>query len=88
MRKKNMPLARRSVLATGARIALGGGLAAIAAACSRAGAAPKAHFEVEMTEAQWRAKLSPQAFAVLREEGTEVPFTSPLLNEHRAGTFA
>jgi peptide-methionine (R)-S-oxide reductase len=85
-----MPLARRSVLATGARIALGGGLAAIAAACSRAGAASpaKARFEVEMTEAQWRAKLSPQQFAVLREEGTEPPFTSPLNSEHRAGTFA
>ena len=70
---------------------LGGGLAAIAAACSRAGAASapgRQHFEVELTEAQWRAKLSPQQFAVLREEGTEAPFTSPLNDEHRAGTFA
>ena len=82
--------ARRTVLAAGARLALGGGLAALAAACTRAGAAatPKAHFEVEMTEAQWRAKLSAQQFSVLREEGTEVPFTSPLNNEHRDGTFA
>jgi len=82
--------ARRTVLAAGARLALGGGLAALAAACSRAGAAatPKTHFEVEMTEAQWRAKLSAQQFSVLREEGTEPPFTSPLNNEHREGTFS
>jgi peptide-methionine (R)-S-oxide reductase len=90
MRKKTMPSARRSLLAAGARLAFGGGLAAVAAACSRAGAAPaaKARFEVEMTEAQWRAKLTPQQFAVLREESTERPFTSPLNDEHRAGTFA
>nr|WP_295658933.1 peptide-methionine (R)-S-oxide reductase MsrB [Polymorphobacter sp.] len=45
-------------------------------------------FEVSLTPAQWHAKLSPAAFNVLREEGTEAPFTSPLNDEHRAGTFA
>ncbi|QYE34100.1 peptide-methionine (R)-S-oxide reductase MsrB [Polymorphobacter sp. PAMC 29334] len=45
-------------------------------------------FEVNLTPAQWKAKLSPAAFAVLREEGTETPFTSPLNDEHRVGTFA
>ena len=47
----------------------------------------KEHFEVEMTDDQWKAKLSPQAYAVLRHEGTETPFTSPLNDEHRKGTF-
>ena len=31
--------------------------------------------------------LTPEQFEVLREEGTERPFTSPLLKEHRQGTF-
>jgi len=45
------------------------------------------HYEVTLTDAQWRAKLSPAAYDVLRHAGTERPFTSPLLNEHRKGVF-
>ena len=85
-----MPIARRTALLSGARLLLGGSIAMLASACSRAGAATaaaKEHFEVEMTDEQWRAKLSPPAYAVLRHEGTETPFTSPLNNEHRKGTF-
>jgi peptide-methionine (R)-S-oxide reductase len=86
-----MSIARRTALLSGARLLLGGSIAALASACSRAGAATAAstqRFEVEMTDAQWRAKLSPQAYAVLRHEGTETPFTSPLNDEHRKGTFS
>ena len=46
-----------------------------------------AAFEVEKSEAEWRAQLSPAAFRVLREHGTERAFTSPLDREKRAGTF-
>ena len=45
-------------------------------------------FAVTHTEAEWRKLLTPAQFNVLREEGTERPFTSPLLNEHRKGVFA
>ncbi len=39
------------------------------------------------TETEWRQRLTPDQYAILREAGTETPFTSPLLNEHRKGTF-
>lgn len=45
-------------------------------------------FPVSMSEEEWRARLSPDAFAVLRQEATEAPYTSPLNDEKRAGTFA
>lgn len=44
-------------------------------------------FEITKTEAEWKALLSPEQFAVLREENTEPPNSSPLLDEHRKGTF-
>jgi peptide-methionine (R)-S-oxide reductase len=46
------------------------------------------HFKVTMTDAEWRAKLSPGQYAVLRKSATERPFTSPLNDEHHEGTFA
>lgn len=45
-------------------------------------------FEVQQSEAGWRRRLGPQRFHILREAGTERPFTSPLLKEHRKGIFA
>jgi peptide-methionine (R)-S-oxide reductase len=45
-------------------------------------------FEVTKTEEEWRKLLSAEAFAVLRQESTERPWTSKLLDEHRKGTFA
>ncbi len=45
-------------------------------------------FEITLTEAEWRARLSPAAYAVLREEDTEASGSSPLNFEKRSGTFA
>jgi peptide-methionine (R)-S-oxide reductase len=40
-----------------------------------------------LSEAEWKARLSPAAFAVLREHDTERAFTSPLDKETRAGVY-
>ena len=40
-----------------------------------------------LSKDEWRAKLSRESFNVLREEGTERPFSSPLNNEKRKGVF-
>lgn len=45
-------------------------------------------FPVQKTDAEWRAELSPEAFRVLRQHGTERAGTSPLNAEKRPGTFA
>lgn len=42
---------------------------------------------LELSEAEWRARLDDAEFYVLREKGTERPFTHPLNGEHRSGTF-
>lgn len=42
----------------------------------------------QLDEKEWKSRLSPEAYAVLRKEGTERPFTSPLNDEKRAGIFA
>ena len=45
-------------------------------------------FEIEKTDAEWRAQLTPQQYEILRNQGTERPGSSPLLKEHRKGVFA
>ncbi|SNS80810.1 peptide-methionine (R)-S-oxide reductase [Sphingomonas laterariae] len=44
-------------------------------------------FDYVLSDAAWRKKLGPQAYAVLRQEATEAPGSSALLKEKRAGTF-
>ena len=41
----------------------------------------------QLSEAAWKQRLSPAAYAVLRQQGTERPFSSPLEGEKRKGTF-
>lgn len=53
----------------------------------RTSQAEEGTFEVTKTPEEWKALLSPTAFAVLREHDTERAFTSPLLEEKRKGTF-
>ena len=71
-----MKFSRRAVLAVPAAVALAGRAAA------------QRRYPVTLSDAQWRAKLPPDAYRVLRQAATETPFTSPLNKEHRKGVFA
>jgi peptide-methionine (R)-S-oxide reductase len=77
--------ARRTLLLGAAA----GGL--VAASSSALAGGGDAHFVNSpfrrLTPDEWKKRLSPASFGVLREEDTEYPGTSPLLNEHRRGTF-
>jgi peptide-methionine (R)-S-oxide reductase len=44
-------------------------------------------FPVRHTDAEWKALLTPAQYYILRQQGTERPFSSALLKEHRKGTF-
>jgi peptide-methionine (R)-S-oxide reductase len=41
----------------------------------------------KLTDAEWKKRLPAESYDVLRHDGTERAFTSPLLKEHRKGTF-
>ena len=74
-------LTRRSALS---------GLAAIASASLLQATAARAGGDdhVAYSDAEWRARLTPEQYEILRKEGTERPFSSPLLHEERKGVFA
>jgi peptide-methionine (R)-S-oxide reductase len=51
-------------------------------------ATAKARYAVTYSDAEWKKRLSPAAYRVLRQEDTETPYTSPLNKEKRRGTFS
>lgn len=44
--------------------------------------------KIPVSEQEWKAKLTPEQYKVMREKGTESPFTGELLKEKRAGNYA
>jgi peptide-methionine (R)-S-oxide reductase len=79
-----MKLSKRTFLG-GAGAAAMAGLAALM--FGRGSEASAETFEVNLTPDQWRRRLTPQQYRVLREQGTERAGTSPLDREHRRGAF-
>jgi peptide-methionine (R)-S-oxide reductase len=82
---------RSSIMTNHARrtVAAAGGAVLVAALLGRRGgvAAPGAVFRVRHTDAEWQRLLSPTAFDVLRRQGTEPPWSSPLLHVSGPGRF-
>ena len=72
-------LTRRSFISTASIAALG--------TATLSGAARAASFEITKSKAEWKAILTAEQYRVLRREGTERAFSSPLNDEKRAGTF-
>lgn len=64
------------------------GAAGILAMFPLAGRAGEQGYSYKMTDDEWKKKLTPEQYRVLRQEGTERAFTSPLNSEHREGVFA
>jgi peptide-methionine (R)-S-oxide reductase len=79
-----MRMNRRALLG-GAAAGLVGGLGFFGGA--RDAAAKEGNFPFKLTDAQWRKRLTPQQYAVLRQEDTERAGTSPLNREKRRGTY-
>jgi peptide-methionine (R)-S-oxide reductase len=78
---------RRSFLTQCARVAVVAGLV-LWPRFGRADDQPGEKLEVIKTDAEWKQVLLPEAYTVMRRRGTEAPFSSPLNDEHRKGTFS
>src|SRR5688572_12218509 len=76
---------RRVVLGAGGAGLIGGVAFFSSIGTSRAA---EGKFEIMLSDAEWRKRLTPKQYAVLRQEDTEKPGSSPLLNEKRKGVFA
>lgn len=86
-----MKLDRRSVLLGGTAVAVLGALGLVSrpmgVSVAAEEATAKGPFPFTLADAEWKKKLTPLTYQVLRHEYTERPGTSELLYEHRAGTF-
>lgn len=76
-------LTRRRLLAL-----TGTAAAAVTFGCTSGESEAAQRFEFTLTDAEWRKRLNPAQYRVLRQAGTERAFTSPLDKEKRAGIFA
>jgi peptide-methionine (R)-S-oxide reductase len=64
-----------------------GGLAGIAFAAPALARAAATGYPVHHTDAEWQKLLGPDRYVILRQNGTEPAWSSPLITEHRAGVY-
>jgi peptide-methionine (R)-S-oxide reductase len=50
-------------------------------------ASSKTIYPMQLTDAQWKAKLTPAQYGILREKGTEMPFTGKYSHFYEKGTY-
>ena len=80
----NLKMTKRTFLGNAGAVVVGGIAALIAGRESEASAET---FEVNLTADQWRQRLTPDQYYVLRRQGTERAGSSPLNREHRRGNY-
>jgi peptide-methionine (R)-S-oxide reductase len=80
-------LTRRNMLLGAAFGVLAAAGSVLAFTAAGAPTGPAKTFEVNHSDDEWRHLLTPQQYAVLRTASTEAPYSSPLNDEHRSGTF-
>jgi peptide-methionine (R)-S-oxide reductase len=80
---------RRQLIATAAAgLGLGSLIRAVAGQGDTMATETTGDFEVTRTDAEWKRTLTPGQYYVLRKHDTEFAGSSPLLFEHRKGTFS
>jgi peptide-methionine (R)-S-oxide reductase len=82
-RAPDAPNGRRAFLA-GTGLA---GISLLAPNPARAGQTDRFEYEIVRTEAEWRARLDPDEYRILRRGGTELPASSILWDENRDGVY-
>lgn len=88
MTRRTTSLRRRTLLAAGAAGAFWAGLAGRPSEAIMFGSSSREKdFPFQLSEAEWRERLSAEEYRVLRDHGTERAFTSPLNNVKESGVF-
>jgi peptide-methionine (R)-S-oxide reductase len=88
-RGSNTDISRRTLLLAGtSAVAVAGLLRYSFPPVRFAGAAETEYFEITHSDAEWKKLLTPDQYAVLRQQATERAFTSPLDHEKRNGIFS
>jgi len=80
-----MAISRRQAMAGGMVIGAG---ALVAPWMIRGDEAQAREFAYQLSDGEWKKRLTPQQYAILRQAATERPFTHPLNKEKRKGVFA